>query len=149
MIRKRYARLPLPLRRQLLRHGLLGCAIFILALAVAAVEKDVALLALGLILTALFLGYAVYLLCAEYVAVKGVCTALERSWLFGKTVTVEMQADGRTLRIPMRGRQRRIEAGNKLILYLNRNARVYEDNGVLIVCDYRLLLPDQSTGSSD
>lgn len=147
MMRERYRSLPLPLQRQVVRHSLLGCALVILTLAIAVVEKDIALTVLGLMLGALFVVYAAYLVCIDFVAVEGVCTAVERSMLFRKTVTVIMQTDSHTLRIPVRRPQGKVREGVGLILYLNSQARVYEDNGVLMVYEYRLLVPSESISS--
>lgn len=71
-----------------------------------------------------------------FVRVTGICEEIKRTKLFGRMKEIRMKTDEYELCIIVRRRIQGLECGKSMVLFLAKGARLYEKDGLYIVCSY-------------
>lgn len=140
-MKEKFARIPEPLRRQILFRMGIGFVSVILLITALLVGGDWRFCIPCAALVVFFLGGGALLFFrgadGRYVVIEGVCTEIERSTLRRRLKSFSLQGERFPIRIMnQRQRIRGLAVGDTLTVYVSEKALVYEMDGCKIVNSY-------------
>jgi len=140
-MKEKFARIPEPLRRQILFRMGVGFVSVILLITALLIGGDWRFCVPCAALAVFFLGGGTLLFFrgsdGRYVVIEGVCTEIERSTLRRRLKSFSLQGERFLIRIMnQRQRIRGLSVGDTLTVYVSEKALVYEMDGCKIVNSY-------------
>lgn len=140
-MKEKFARIPEPLRRQILFRMGIGLVSVILLITALLVGGDWRFCVPCMALAVFFLGGGTLLFFrgadGRYVIIEGVCTEIERSAVRRRLKSFSLQGERSPIRIMnQRQRIRGLAVGDTLTVYVSEKALVYEMDGCKIVNSY-------------
>ena len=142
-MREKFRLIPNALRRQILLRFALGGIALVLFPIVLLSFWDV-YFSLPCLLLAGFMtasgSLLVYHCCAgRYVTVRGICSELETRGFRKKTRALYIDVEDKRVKIPIRRNIKRLRIGDTVTVYLSPKTPIYEQDSILLVCDYHAI----------
>lgn len=149
-MKEKFARIPEPLRRQILFRMGIGLVSVILLITALLIGGDWRFCVPCAALAVFFLGGGTLLFFrgadGRYVIIEGVCTEIERSAVRRRLKSFSLQGKQFSVRIMnQRQRIRGLAVGDTLTVYVSEKAMVYEVDGCKIVNSYIALCRKEAT----
>lgn len=125
--------LPMAIRKQvIIRYGAAAVSLILLVISLLMAEDPYLPLSLALIF-AFFLFSASQLLylalSSHLIEISGECIRLERTPIRRRPKALYLQVEAQVVRLQITGKQRDVDAGDQVTVYVSDNAPVYENEG--------------------
>lgn len=139
-MKEKFLELPVALKKQILLRIGSAAICLLLFLTASATYYDLRL-SLSFLLIGLILGTSGILLCVRlldghYVVVEGLCRRVERTALRRRLKAVYFSTDSQTIKVLLRHRLKRADAGDRITLYVADSTPVYEADNYTLVNGY-------------
>lgn len=125
--------LPMAIQKQvIIRYGAAAVSLILLVISLLMAEDPYLPLSLALIF-AFFLFSASQLLylalSSHLIEISGECIRLERTPIRRRPKALYLQVEAQVVRLQITGKQRDVDAGDQVTVYVSDNAPVYENEG--------------------
>lgn len=139
-LKKRFAALPTPLKKQIFIRFALCIAASAAFAAIMAISGDFKF-ALPCLIVCGFLAVSGGMLLKEalngrYICIHGICTGMETSAIRKRLKAIRVDVGGIPLEIRLKHKFRKPNIGDEIRLYASERAPVYEQDGIKIICSY-------------
>ena len=138
---KAFKQIPLPLQRQILYRLGYGTAIFFVTIALLFYTMEL-FSVLACVFIMIFFAASSFSLfrrsvAGNYAVIRGECIGIALTAVRRRTKTVTLRTeDNRILKVMIKHRLKKIQAGSKVTLYAAANTPVYENSGVHLLYSY-------------
>jgi len=137
---KEFKNFPEPLQKKIMIQAGLGAISLLLFFCIWITIKNIQIALPGLLLF-LFFGISASTLFVKvasnsYIVISGLCKSVNQTVIKRHTKSILFEADGKTIKIMIRQRLKKISQGMALDIYVSENTPIYETSSGLLLQSY-------------